>query len=120
MRTASILLLVFTILAVSNPLVAVKIPKGIKNALTFKKPIKIDAYSDQGCQSGYLGTLKGYVGSGRHELEAEGLCLEFVLSFPAECSLEVELNDGRVQRFRKQYEAGGMLQGAFKSVAVEC
>ncbi|KAJ3787030.1 hypothetical protein GGU10DRAFT_417457 [Lentinula aff. detonsa] len=133
MRTTSILLLVFTILAVLNPLVAVSIPSRLRNALTFEKPtqpvtqaasernqFEIDAYSDQNCQSGHLGILNGYVGSGRHELEAEGHCLEFVLSFPAECSLEVELNNGRVQRFRKQYEAGGMLQGAFKSVAVEC
>ncbi|KAJ3991388.1 hypothetical protein F5050DRAFT_1794390 [Lentinula boryana] len=170
MRSAAILLLIFTILAVLNPLVAVKIPKGIKNAFTYIKPkrqavtsaasghnkltsaalklndarlaalernqvtsaasqFEIEAYSDKDCESGYLGTLQGYVSVGRYELnlEAEGSCLKFVLPFTEKCSIEFELSKGHesappgsIQRLKGQFDAGGMMKGFFRSVAVDC
>lgn len=117
-----------------NPSEAVSIPKRIKNVMTLIKPKRvpapstvstsgmydIDAFMDEHCESGFVGTLSGSIGSGQHDLNREGHCLEFMAPFPTECALDVEMSTGQVRRYRQNYDEGDMLKGHFLSLSVDC
>ncbi|KAH7871044.1 uncharacterized protein C8R40DRAFT_609585 [Lentinula edodes] len=128
-------LLLSIILVMVNHSVAVSIPKRIKNAMTlFTRPKRvpapstvstsgmydIDAFMDEHCESGRVGTLSGLIGSGQHDLDREGHYLMFMAPFPTECALDVEMSTGQVRRYRQNYDEGDMLKGHFSSLSVEC
>ncbi|KAJ3806695.1 hypothetical protein F5876DRAFT_68731 [Lentinula aff. lateritia] len=85
------------------------------------KKFKIQIYSDKICKT-YSGTFEGEIKNGQEENvdTPKGKCLWFVLPFPSGCKLHLERKTGQIQQFGRDYTAGTMLRGSFKSIGIEC
>ncbi|KAJ3859635.1 hypothetical protein EV359DRAFT_67997 [Lentinula novae-zelandiae] len=84
------------------------------------KKFKIQVYSDKICKT-YSRTFEGEIENGEENVDTpKGKCLWFVSPFPSGCKLHLERKTGQIQQFGRDYPAGTMLRGSFKSIGIKC